>query len=160
VSLERKKRLERRAPITRERAEHRQQPKKRQPRGNATFDREVRAQAAARAGGLCECCGRQLQARVDQAGDTVWVFDAHHRQLRSQGGPDTVENCAVLAHDCHMWMHEHPAEAQRRGFIVPRWHDPGSWALILHDGRTVRLAADGTYDVAWDDADTTEGGAA
>lgn len=48
----------------------------------------------------------------------------HHRQLRSAGGGNTVENLADLCHLCHGWVHAHPDWARRHGWIVPSWTTP------------------------------------
>jgi hypothetical protein len=85
-------------------------------------------------------------------------MEAHHRKLRSQGGGHGLENLLALCPGCHEWAHKHPAEAVLGGFIVPRLANPAVRAVILHDGRTVRLDEDGGYDVVWDDA--AEGGEA
>ncbi len=46
------------------------------------------------------------------------ALDAHHRLPRSRGGKDTLE-CLVAVHRlCHSHIHEHPAEATERGFLV------------------------------------------
>jgi 5-methylcytosine-specific restriction endonuclease McrA len=42
----------------------------------------------------------------------------HHRRLRSQGGPDTVENLMHICNPCHLWLHAHPAKAAAWGMIL------------------------------------------
>ena len=43
-----------------------------------------------------------------------------------------------------------PAAARASGWMVRRASDPAAVALVLWDGRTVRLDVDGGYDVCWD----------
>ena len=46
---------------------------------------------------------------------------AHHRQLRSQGGPDTAENLILLCPSHHSWCHDTGAGrrfARRTGLIL------------------------------------------
>lgn len=93
-----------------------------------------------RARGLCEHCGADL----NHTG-----LEAHHRKLRSQGGGHGVENLAALCPDSHRWVHANPLAAQELGFIVPSMSNPCTRAVVLHDGRTVRLGVDGTYDECW-----------
>lgn len=139
--------LRRKTPMTRTRFERRKPAKKRGPRGDATGPgtewADVRLQAAARAGWRCERCGAGLHGE----------FAGHHRKLRSQGGPDTIVNAVALCHDCHTLapeaVHRQVAQARADGWIVRREADPAQVAVILYDGRTVRLDADGGYDVVW-----------
>lgn len=102
----------------------------------------------ARANGRCEHCGTSL----DDTG-----MEAHHRLLRSQGGHHGLDNLTALCPRCHHdQIHAHPGYARSKGFIVSAGHDPAMRAVELHDGRIVRLNADGTYDLCF----TTEGDAA
>lgn len=95
-----------------------------------------------RAGGRCERCGTDLVK--------LGAFEAHHRKLRSQGGRDEVENLACLCPGCHHdQVHAHPAYARAEGWIVRQGSTPGQVAVVLWDGRTVRLDPDGGYDVVW-----------
>jgi 5-methylcytosine-specific restriction endonuclease McrA len=45
-------------------------------------------------------------------------LDLHHRQARSQGGQDTLANLVSVHRLCHNFIHSHPDEARKRGFIV------------------------------------------
>lgn len=45
----------------------------------------------------------------------------HHRKLRSQGGPDTAENCMALCFTHHDYIHAHPAESYDRGWLLHSW---------------------------------------
>lgn len=114
---------------------------RRVPKPDAEFWQGQRAAIAARAGGRCERCGRDL----NQTG-----LEAHHRKLRSQGGAHGVENLAALCPEDHRWCHEHPAAARLEGFIIPAVSDPASRAVTLHDGRTVRFTVEGGYDLVFE----------
>ena len=49
----------------------------------------------------------------------------HHRKLRSQGGPDTVENGLHVCTPCHHAIHTDPdVEPYDRGLLVHSWADP------------------------------------
>jgi hypothetical protein len=43
---------------------------------------------------------------------------AHHRILRSQGGPHTDRNLLWVCLACHDWIHAHPGQAHARFLIV------------------------------------------
>ena len=45
------------------------------------------------------------------------ALDAHHKTRRSQGGPDAAWNLVSVHRICHRYIHEHPTEAKRRGFL-------------------------------------------
>jgi hypothetical protein len=96
---------------------------------------EGRAQVMHRALGVCEVrvtedCRRR---------EPEW----HHRQSRRTGrhGP---ENGLAACRSCHGWVHAHPEEATRNGWIVPTWAEPEDVrALIVGVYRT--LTRGGTY---------------
>lgn len=115
------------------------------PDPDGVFWHSIRKTLFDRCGWRCERCGCDLYATGMQA---------HHRLLRSQGGADEVVNLAALCPDCHTGsngVHNRRVAAEQRGFIVPAWHhEPAQYAMVLHDGRTVRLLDDGTYDVWFD----------
>ena len=46
------------------------------------------------------------------------ALDAHHRLARSQGGKDDERTLISVHRTCHHYIHEHPDEARKRGFIV------------------------------------------
>lgn len=46
------------------------------------------------------------------------ALDLHHVHRRSQGGKDIPSNLFPLHRKCHRYVHEHPAEAKRRGFLA------------------------------------------
>lgn len=70
--------------------------------------RWVRNLVAKRSDGLCE---------VRALGCELRAVHVHHRKLRSQGGKDTVGNLMHVCAWCHRWVHEHPREARKRGWI-------------------------------------------
>jgi 5-methylcytosine-specific restriction endonuclease McrA len=43
---------------------------------------------------------------------------AHHRLRRSQGGKDNLRTLISVHPICHSYLHDHPAEASRSGFLV------------------------------------------
>ena len=45
-------------------------------------------------------------------------LDPHHRIRRSQGGKDKASNLISVHRLCHSYIHEHPTEAKRRGFLA------------------------------------------
>lgn len=68
---------------------------------------KLRAEVYERDEYTCRWCGR-FGGRLDP----------HHRWATGQGGPDTLENVVSVDRLCHEYIHQHPAEAKRRGFIV------------------------------------------
>jgi 5-methylcytosine-specific restriction endonuclease McrA len=76
-----------------------------------------------RSQGMCDRCGTRLPEQG---------WHAHHRQLRSRGGPDTPANLAVLCARCHDLVHRHPKEATARGWMVPSWADPETTPVLRH----------------------------
>jgi 5-methylcytosine-specific restriction endonuclease McrA len=42
----------------------------------------------------------------------------HHRLRRSQGGKDSMLYLVTVHPLCHSYIHDHPAEAKARGFLV------------------------------------------
>jgi hypothetical protein len=76
----------------------------------------------------CLRCGRVLSP----AGD----WSAHHRWLRSQGGPDTPSNviglCGTGTTGCHGWAHSHPLLAGIGGWILRANPHPVPAAAPVH----------------------------
>lgn len=75
----------------------------------------------------------------------------HHRQLRRAADPDVrhspaniVELCGSGTTGCHGWVHQHVAEAERLGLIVPLGIDPLSTPVRDWQGRWLWLNQDGT----------------
>ncbi len=70
---------------------------------------DVRAQVAARSGGICE---------IRAACDGRRAVHVHHRRLRSQGGKHALENLLHVCAACHHYAHSHPALAYERGWLL------------------------------------------
>lgn len=144
--LNRGKPLETRTPLRR--TAPKRGPVKARSRARSEVYADLRLVVWERAGGRCERCGTGITDG----------FECHHRKLRSQGGRDDVTNLVALCpgpQGCHSWAHQNPAEAKAAGWIVRSGSDPANVAVVLHDGRTVRLDSleDGAgYDVCWDTA--------
>ena len=75
----------------------------------------------------------------------------HHRQLRRAADPDVrhspaniVELCGSGTTGCHGWVHQHVAEAERLGLIVPFGADPRDVPVFDWEGRWMLLNMDGT----------------
>jgi 5-methylcytosine-specific restriction endonuclease McrA len=91
----------------------------------------VRTVVFARDGGCCVRCGVTLHAAA---------WECHHRQLRSQGGPDAPFNLVALDENCHRWAHSRRLESEPLGFIVPATADPAAIPVVYFDGTTRLLA--------------------
>ena len=69
----------------------------------------------------------------------------HHRQLRSQGGEHVVVNGIGICSDCHDYIHGHPAESYRNGWLIHGWDDPaktpflrrGVWSQPMENGTVI-----------------------
>lgn len=69
---------------------------------------EVRPLVVARAAGLCECCGAKPGVVL------------HHKLRRSAGGTNKMSNLMLLAESCHRYIHEHPSESYKMGWLIRR----------------------------------------
>lgn len=48
--------------------------------------------------------------------------EVHEIKSRARGGSILDENnLAILCHDCHRWITEHPAEATNQGWLAHSW---------------------------------------
>jgi len=56
----------------------------------------------------------------------------HHRQMRSQQGPGTFENCLPVCQYHHRQIHDHPDWATRHGLLVRSWDDPRHVRVFHH----------------------------
>ncbi len=99
------------------------------------FSEKVKNLARLRSQGICEGCGDN-PAR-----------EFHHRQYKSRGGKDTIENCLHLCgfgntSGCHGKAHsaDHP-----EGWAVHSWAIPQHEPVALHYGRAL-LNPDGTVE--------------
>jgi hypothetical protein len=105
----------------------------------------IRQQAHDRAGGLCEA-GITDQCRERGRDFTrLGGHQGHHRQLRSRGGPDTIENVVAVCGYCHKWVHEHPRKATELGLMVRSGADPAAQRVTLATAEVVILTRDGGY---------------
>lgn len=96
--------------------------KPRKSKAKADYDAELdRLTPAlyARANGLCElripgvCKGGRVQ------------MARHHRQMKSQGGPNTMANVRVICElGCHRWVHRHVERSYLMGWLVKSHDDP------------------------------------
>ena len=92
-----------------------------------------------RADGMCEAL---------VAGVCVGTADQiHHRQMRSQGGAHSVENCGAVCHACHTYFHRNPAWAYEAGWLVHGWDTP-TWPPVYYRGRMNREEEDSGDDQA------------
>lgn len=111
---------------------------------SAEFE-DAKPVVARRQGWHCLRCGRNTH------GDWWPGHSTHHRKSR-RFHDDSPENlvrlCGSGTTGCHGWVHEHPAEAERLGYILPSWRDPlnapvrdwnGDWWWLLPDGTAQRL---------------------
>lgn len=57
------------------------------------FSYETKKQALERAHYKCENCGTGL---------SMTTAEAHHKTSVDAGGSDTLSNCKILCHDCHV----------------------------------------------------------
>lgn len=83
--------------------------------GAVTFETEfqsVKPQVRERSGGLCEA---RVSPRCSGRGTHV-----HHRQLRSQGGTNDVENLLDVCVSCHSFIHANPAKSYALGLLIRR----------------------------------------
>ena len=91
-----------------------------------------------RSGGKCEAMGTFFCDGPAQ--------QLHHRRMRSQGGKHTVQNLLALCASCHSWVHRHPKESYRLGWLVRSVKDPLE-VPVQYRGLTSHLDAEG--GVTW-----------
>jgi hypothetical protein len=80
--------------------------------------RKSRRPSSEAAQAYAECHRRPRCQAAVAAGCSGRNEHAHHKQLRSQQGPTTSENLLAVCLNCHEWIHAHPAESYRLGFMV------------------------------------------
>jgi hypothetical protein len=97
---------------------------------------EGRAQVMHRALNHCEL-------EVYDVCDPTAHLDWHHRQSRRTGihGP---HNGLAACRPCHAWVHAHPEQARRHGWLVPTHTDPATVPATIR-GTTRALTPGGTY---------------
>jgi len=69
--------------------------------------RDVREETFSKLGRICHWCRQPGGA-----------LDLHHVLRRSQGGKDDWPNLRPVHRLCHRYIHEHPTEAKKRGFLA------------------------------------------
>lgn len=99
-----------------------------------------------RSGYMCDLCRRPL---------SEYQWECHHRQLRGQGGSDSLSNLLALHFQCHQHIHLHPTWAKAHGFLVPPWHDPVVWRVWRW--RAVWMAPGAEWELADRHPDQGEG---
>lgn len=72
---------------------------------------QVRRQVMARAGGWCEVT-KDDGTRCRSAAEHL-----HHIRRRSQGGNDSPANLLAVCQSHHLWIHDHPDQAARMGYL-------------------------------------------
>lgn len=124
--------LERKTPLARSRLRaKRPEPRRRAaPRWDAGGWELANLQLITRSQGLCECCAKPLDGRVER----------HHRKRRRDGG-DRLANVLFLLPECHHRWTVQPAEARERGIIVSVSEEPDV-VPVLWRGSSWRLLDD------------------
>jgi 5-methylcytosine-specific restriction protein A len=79
--------------------------------------------------------------------------DVHHRLVRGMGGSKApavagLANLVSLCRICHDWVHGHPGEAYKAGWLVGRSTVPANAPIRLSAGEWLWLADDGS--TRWD----------
>ncbi len=70
--------------------------------GQFLRDPSVKAWVLLKAGGVCECCGKNAPFNGI---DNEPFLEVHHLRHLADGGSDTVENAVALCPNCHREMH-------------------------------------------------------
>lgn len=92
-------------------------------------EREAYEAVTARDLGQCQRCGFRGPTDRDHRQNRD-RFNTVPSNLHLLGSSKAVGGCG-----CHQWATEHPAEAIRDGFAVPRWANPAEWpAYRIWDG--------------------------
>lgn len=79
------------------------------------FTEPAKAEMRIRSSGRCE------------VGSTICRGEAvvfHHIKRRSQGGKGIASNGLHVCVPCHTWIHDHPAESFKNGWLVRGHGDP------------------------------------
>lgn len=112
----------------------------------SNVDAKTRLLVKNRDGSRCARCGKYLKP-----GD--WDYgraSIHHRRLRSHrfAGTDLPANliclCGSGTSGCHGWVHAHPKEAQREGWIVSAYKLPEHIPVTYYPHRRWLLDNEGT----------------
>lgn len=98
----------------------------------------TRKQIFERDGGLCVRCGQE-------------ATDVHHRLVKGMGGTKKeninygADNLVSLCRNCHAYIHAHPRESYRTGFLVASWDDPEGISVVTK-ARTLIFRSDFTVE--------------
>lgn len=95
----------------------------RRSRGKALPD-AIKEQVRRRSRGLCE---------IEHGDCPGPAAHFHHRQMRSAGGPHTVDNLMHLCLPAHHRIHADPGTAYRLGWLVRRGQDPMTTPWVSRD---------------------------
>lgn len=92
----------------------------------------------------CVVCGMGIGPEGRGVG---WAL--HHRLLRSQGPRHTPDNlitvCQLGAAQCHDWIHGHPADARKGGWMLSGRQEPLAVPVLIAGQRWVYLTSTGLY---------------
>jgi hypothetical protein len=61
-------------------------------------------------------------------------MDAHHRQQRSVGGKDLVENLVGVHRRCHDKIHQASDLMIKNGWLLSSWQQPATTPIRMWDG--------------------------
>ena len=97
------------------------------------------------------------QVFLRDGGKCLWCLgeaaDVHHRRPKGMGGTSDpyiafgVANLVSLCRSCHDYIHAHPAEGYRLGYLVHSWDDPAEIPIVLKPGtHYIRLRSDGEFE--------------
>lgn len=99
---------------------------------------QTRKRILERDNGICVRCGRE-------------AVDVHHRLRKGMGGTKKENinygagNLVSLCRDCHAYVHAHPRESYRTGFLVASWDSPEGTQIVTKFG-TIMLHPDFTVE--------------
>lgn len=110
---------------------------------DVTTDKKALKLIKDRAKGKCEVCGTQVGEE----------YDPHHRQLKSRGGKDKASNLLHICHKCHMKIHDQPAWASDKGYMIASWEKPEEMGFLNWRGFWIDIYDDGTQKICGDPVD-------
>jgi 5-methylcytosine-specific restriction endonuclease McrA len=91
---------------------------------------DLRLVVFARAAWRCQAAAVLATRCTTRTGDAFdpraleQLLEAHHRMMRSQGGPDTLENLIATCPGHHDQIHAHPEDSYRLGLLIRSWQGP------------------------------------
>jgi hypothetical protein len=88
----------------------------RKVKGDSWTLRKSRKVVAERSGGMCEARTPVCTGRYEHA---------HHILTRKRGGGDEPENLLATDHNCHEFIHAHPAVSLTKGWLRSSWDNNG-----------------------------------